>query len=153
MKESDGGYAPFRNTGKNYVFIASGMAEYLILQAWGVDFIAIQSDSIPIPYDISDKIAIVFEDNDMKPAPSGTPLRYRDANNPELANHFKLNVTNKLNAEKVIPIDFQNVLNRDLPKGYDLRDFVNEIDDWQGYIEKEVSLWVKNFKILGDYNG
>jgi hypothetical protein len=146
MKGSDGIFAPFRNTGKKYVFIASGMAEFLILQASGLDYITLQSDSVAIPYDISDKIAVVFEDNDIANA-AGIPENLRDGANPNVYNRFREKVTTKIKA-KVIPIDFQNVLNRDLPKGYDLRDFVNENKDWYSMIKAEVGLWADNYNTL-----
>jgi hypothetical protein len=145
MKGSDGAYCPHRLTGKNAVYIASGMAEYVLLHASGQDYIAMQSDSISLDeFYLSDKIAIIFEDNDKKPAPEGTAYHLLDPIDNTMANHFKLKVTQNIKAKKIIVIDFENVLDRNLPKGYDLRDFVNEYpNEWSEMINNEIEYWYK----------
>lgn len=142
MKDSDGAYTPHRLTGKNTVYVASGMAEYIILHASGLDYVVLQSDSSKINFDLSDKLVVVFEDNDTKQADDDVPYHLRDGVDSSLANMFKLKVTSQLKAKAIIPIDFQNILDINLKYGYDLRDFVNEYPkEWIGLITNEIKYW------------
>ncbi len=144
MLDSDGTYTPHRLTDKNIIFIASGMSEYLILQASGLDYIALQSDTVNIPFDLSRNTVIVFEDNDTKESPEDTPARLCDAVDSSLANHFKLKVTQKIKAKQIISIDFQSILDMDLEYGFDLRDFVNKYpENWIDLIDSEIKYWLK----------
>lgn len=144
MADSDGSYTPSRLTGKKTVYVASGMAEYIILQASGLDYIALQSDTSKIPFDLSDKVVVIFEDNDTKESPLDTPPELRDPLDLSLANHFKLKVTTQIKSNTIISIDFQNVLDKTLPYGFDLRDFVNAYPkEWVNMIEIEIKYWFK----------
>ncbi len=144
MHDSDGSYAPHRITGKSVVYIVSGIAEYIILQASGLDYIAMQSDTAKISFDLSDKMVVIFEDNDTKEAPKETPEYLRDALDSNMANHFKLKVTKNINAKKIIPIDFQNMLDMNLAYGYDLKDFVNNYpENWKELVTSEIEYFAK----------
>ena len=126
---SEGGYVV--NKATDTVFIGSGMAEMIIMELLDLPYIFIQSDSsisnIP-EHNIKGKTVIVFEEND---------------------GNFRSKVTNKLLDKKplcLIGIDFECILDKTLPKGYDLRDFVNEINDFKKIktlIQNEISFWLR----------
>ncbi len=144
MLDSDGTYTPHRFTGKNIIFIASGMSEFLMLQASGLDYIALQSDTVNIPFDLSEKTVVIFEDNDTKESPEGTHDNLRDPINSDNSNHFKLKVTQKIKARQLISIDFQNILDMNLEYGFDFRDFVNKYPkNWIDLINSEIKYWIK----------
>jgi len=99
------------------IFISSGMAEIIILDLLGLSFIGVQADgmfqSIPeeLKYLTRDKFIIVLCDND-------TSFKEKI---PIIRDFFEYSQT--------IIIDFEKMKKQKLPKGYDFRDFCNEIGD------------------------
>ncbi|RLA72056.1 MAG: hypothetical protein DRG30_07795 [Epsilonproteobacteria bacterium] len=145
MKASNGKYSMRKLTGRKMVFVASGMAEFLILEALGnVDYIVAQSDSGEINSVIpKDPLitAIILTDNDMAEIEKEEDEKYRDALHPTKYNRFHGKLTSKISCAKII-IDFCHILNRDIEIGYDLRDFVNEYpEDWAELVDNEIGLW------------
>jgi len=126
---SEGGHIVKKAT--DTIFIGSGMAEMLIMELLGLPYIFLQSDSSIANIqekDIKGKTVIVFEEND---------------------GNFRNKVTNRLLDKKplcLIGVDFECIFDKELPKGYDLRDFVNEIRDFKkvkSYIQNEISFWLR----------
>ena len=99
------------------LFLSSGMAEIIISDLLGLSFIGIQADGMVqhIPKELKelarDKFIIILSDNDSS---------FKEKI-PTIQKFFEYSQT--------IIIDFEKVLNRELPKGYDFRDFVNEVQD------------------------
>ena len=99
------------------IFISSGMAEIIICDLLGLSYIGLQADGMVqhLPPELKllarDRFIIILSDND--------------------ATFKKIIPTIKAFFEysQTIVIDFEQTLNRELPKGYDLRDLVNEIGD------------------------
>ncbi len=144
LKGGSGKFSPHRLTGKKFVYIASGIAEFLILNASELDYIVMQSDGRDInsllPRDVT---AVVLEDNDKRDIKNQEDERYKCFKNPNQFNPFKRKVTEKITGEK-IAIDFEKILNREVKAGYDLRDFVTEhTQNWLKLIEKEVEKEIK----------
>ncbi len=144
LKGGDGKFSPHRLTGKKFVYIASGIAEFLILNASELDYIVMQSDGRDINHLIPrDVTAVVLEDNDKREIKNQEDERYKCFKNPNQFNPFKKKVTEKIKGEK-IAIDFEKILDREVKAGYDLRDFVTEhTQDWLELIEKEVEKEIK----------
>ena len=98
-----------------FIFIYSGMAETIICERLGLSYIGLQSDGMVkhLPVNLKelarDKNIIVLADND----------KTFKAIIPTIREFFS--------HSKTIVIDFEVVLKRELPHGYDFRDFVNEI--------------------------
>lgn len=99
------------------IFLTSGMAEIIISDLLGLSFIGVQADGMVqhLPRELKeltrDKFIIILSDNDSS---------FKEKI-PTIQAFFEHSQT--------IVIDFEKVLNRELPKGYDFRDFVNEIQD------------------------
>jgi len=99
------------------IFISSGMAEIIICDLLGLSYIGLQADGMVqhLPQELKllarDKFIIILSDNDAS----------FKKTIPTIKHFFEYSQT--------IVIDFEKVLNRKLPKGYDFRDFVNEIGD------------------------
>ena len=99
------------------IFITSGMAEIIINDIMGLSFIGLQSDSMVmhLPQQLKelaqDKYIIILADND-------TSFKKII---PDIKLFFEYSQT--------IVIDFERLLNRELPHGYDFRDFINEVGD------------------------
>jgi hypothetical protein len=99
------------------LFLSSGMAEIIISDLLGLSFIGIQADGMVqhIPKELKelarDKFIIILSDNDSS---------FKEKI-PTIQKFFEYS--------QIIIIDFEKVLNRVLPKGYDFRDFVNEVQD------------------------
>ena len=98
------------------IFVGYGIGEFLLFELLELNYMVLQSDSIALnlsnnPYTpkIEDRYIFALLDNDES---CKATLRH-------LKSHFK-------NC-KVYGIDFENVLDRELPKGYDFRDFCNEM--------------------------
>ena len=100
-----------------FIFIYSGMAETILVEALGLSYIGLQSDSmvnhIPehLKEDLRGYCVVILSDNDDS---------FRNII-PKIRNFFEYS--------DVIVIDFENLLDRELPKGYDFRDFCNEIKE------------------------
>ena len=139
MKGGDGRYAPHRLTGKKFVYIASGLAEFMILNASELDYIVMQSDGADINQLIPhNATAVILEDNDKRDIVNQEDRKYQCYKNPNQYNPFKKKVTDKIYGDK-IAISFEKILNRELKAGYDLRDFVkDEPEYWLELIEVEV---------------
>jgi len=99
------------------IFLFSGMSEIIIAELLGMSFIGIQSDSMVrhIPQELKeltrDKFIVILSDND------------------ESFKKIIPTIKQFFEHSKVIVIDFEKVLNQELPKGFDFRDFVNQIAD------------------------
>ena len=141
LKGGDGKYAPHRLTGKKFVYVASGMAEFLILNASDLDYIVMQSDGADINHLIpnpDEATVVVIEDCDKRDIKDEEDKKYKCFKNPEQFNPFKKKVTDKIKGDK-IAIDFEQILDREVKAGYDLRDFVNEHpSDWLDLINEEL---------------
>ena len=135
----DGKFTPKRLTGKEFVFIASGMAEFMILHASNLDYIVMQSDGMDINHLIPKGVtAVILEDNDKKDIVNEEDKVYQCFKNLNQFNPFKKKVTAKITGEK-IAIDFEKILNKEVEEKYDLRDFVKDKpQDWLKLIEKEI---------------
>jgi hypothetical protein len=104
-----------------YIFIASGIAEFLLFELLELNYICFQTDAIIISLERQGELEYLKEfaknrkliflmDNDKASKNCIEPLR----------NFFE---------NKVIPIDFENILDTELSKGYDFRDFCNQINN------------------------
>ena len=99
------------------IFLASGMAEIIINDLLGISFIGVQADGMVqhLPSELKllarDKYIVILSDND-------TSFKEKI---PVIQKFFEYSQT--------IIIDFEKVLDRELTRGYDFRDFVNEIGD------------------------
>ncbi len=111
------------------IFVSSGMAEIIICDLLDFSFIGIQSDGMVqhLPQELKelarDKFIVILSDND----DSFKKII------PQIKNFFTQSQT--------IVIDFEKMLNQELPKGYDFRDFVNKIEDAPtvlAFIEREI---------------
>lgn len=114
------------NKDDEVIFVSSGIGEYLLLEAFGVSYIALQSDhndrhiTAEMIEATHGKIIVYFQDNDDSAKQLGQRLK-------------------SLFCESYfVVIDFETVLDKHLSKGYDLRDFSNEIA--KQYKEKSVSV-------------
>ncbi len=109
-------YCPY-DIKDDYVFLFSGMAELVIIKMLGLSYVMIQADGMVkhLPYELksiaANKVIIILQDNDES---------FKNIV-PEIVNFF--------DSSEVITIDFEEVLGRNLKKGYDFRDFCNEIKD------------------------
>ncbi|MBT5934545.1 hypothetical protein [Sulfurimonas sp.] len=127
-------YTPYKILkDEDFVCIFSGMAELLLMELFGFSYIGLQSDSMVrhLPEELKQltqaKVLVILQDNDDS---------FRKIV-PALEEFFT-------QSHKVITIDFEKVLEKDLPKGYDFRDFCNQI----GNTEK-----IKNILKKGIQNG
>ncbi len=111
-------FIPYRIFDKDnpLLFIGFGIGEFLLFELLQMNYIAFQSDSIAksLTIDKAPKIAnyfllMVLLDNDKSCKETITPLK--DVYSKNL----------------FVEVDFELLLDRDLPKGYDFRDFCNEI--------------------------
>ncbi len=110
-------YMPYKiHADEDFVFLYSGMAELLLMELFEFSYIGLQSDSMVRHLtqelqDLSkDKVIVVLQDNDESFKSIVT----------EIEEFFS-------SSYKVITIDFEKILGKELPKGYDFRDFCNEI--------------------------
>ena len=111
------------------IFVSSGMAEIVICDLLNLSFIGIQSDGMVqhLPQELKelarDKFIVILSDND---------------------DSFKKiipTIKEFFTQSQTIVIDFEKMMNQELPKGYDFRDFVNKIEDAQtvlAFIEREI---------------
>jgi len=109
-------YIPYR-VEDDFVFLFSGTAEVLLMDNFDLSYIQLQADSMiqRLPEELkslcSGKTIVVLQDNDDT---------FKSIV-PEVKSFFI--------RSEVLVIDFEQVLNRELKKGYDFRDFCNEIKD------------------------
>lgn len=117
------------------VFLASGMSELIAFEVMGVDYVLLQSDSTAKAIEnnkqfeglkeaLDGRVMAIFIDNDVSGKSIVSPLR------------------EAFESTQIIAIDFEELLGRELPKGYDFRDFCNEIKDID-VIEKRLSTYLK----------
>jgi hypothetical protein len=117
------------------IFVSSGIGEYLLLEAFGVSFIALQSDHndrhiTPSMIEATHgKIIVYLQDNDDSAKQLGQRLKALFCES-----YF-------------VVIDFETVKDAFLPHGYDLRDFCNEIAKQYGERAKEVIYQMINKEI------
>ncbi|WP_187647233.1 hypothetical protein [Nitrosophilus labii] len=111
-------FIPYRILDENdpTLFIGYGIGEFLLLELLELNYMILQSDSIAFnfannPYtpDIKNRYIFALLDNDESCKKTINHLK----------EHFK--------SCKVYPIDFENILDKELPKGYDFRDFCNDV--------------------------
>ncbi len=103
------------NNNDSVVFVASGIGEYILLELMGVSYITPQSDS-----------TVSGIATDMIEACSGKTIFYlqdNDDSGRKLGAKLKEIFSNSV----FIVVDFEFVLDRYLPHGYDFRDFCNEM--------------------------
>ena len=143
-KDKDGTFIKWKTYGSKtyiphkindeFIFLAVGMAEFILFEMMKVSYILLQSDSIyrhiskEIIYKASGKYLIVLKENDE----SFSKLI------GELRNIF-------ISSELII-IDFETILNRKLPKGFDYRDYCNQMGDIsivEQQLEQEIIRQVK----------
>ncbi len=98
------------------IFIGYGIGEFLLFELLQINYMVIQSDSIahslqanPYVPQLRERYIFCLLDNDTSCRATLEPIKA----------HFK--------ECKVYGIEFENILDRQLPKGYDFRDFCNEI--------------------------
>ena len=115
-------YVPFRILDDDTtVYIAFGMMEVVLMELLGLSYIVFQSDSVAMNFDRSEqflkirnglngKKIVLLLDNDETCAKTVKPL----------SRFFS-------NASEIVVIEFEKVLNRELEKGYDFVDFINEV--------------------------
>jgi len=151
LKGGDGKFAPSRLTGKELVFVASGIAEFMILHASELDYIVMQSDGADINYLIpKDVKVVVIEDNDKKDIVNIEDKAYQCFKNPSQFNPFRKKVTAKI-LNETIAINFEKILDRELKAGYDLRDFITEFpESWKSLIESEIDDLSKKVEKIKD---
>ena len=112
-------YVPYKlHKDEDFVFLYSGMAELILMKLLGFSYVGLQSDSMVkhLPQELKsitkDKVIVLLQDNDdsfKKIVPS-------------LKTFFASSI-------RVVCINFEKLLSRRLPKGYDFRDFCNELGD------------------------
>ncbi|MGD9968814.1 MAG: hypothetical protein AB7S65_00020 [Sulfuricurvum sp.] len=121
----------------DYIFVAVGMAEFILFEMMQVSYVLLQSDSVyrHIPPGVislsQGKNIIVLKEND------------------ESFNKLILELQRIFVGSIVFVIDFEIVLGKQLKKGFDIRDFCNEISDInivEQKIEHELLKQVKDKK-------
>ena len=100
----------------DFIFIASGMSEILLFEFLGWSYLLLQSDSVHKHLEqfrepLKGKVLIILQENDTSSQTLTTNIK---AMFPEL---------------ETVVIDFTQMIDRELPKGYDFRDYCNEIKD------------------------
>jgi len=118
----------------DFIFLASGMAEYILFEMMQVPYILLQSDSVyrhidkEIIAQAHGKNIIILKENDASFAKLIVELRqiFIGAN--------------------VFVVDFEKVFQKPLPRGYDFRDFCNEIGDINIVEEKIEHELIKQIK-------
>lgn len=93
------------------IFVASGIAELLIFELLGVDYFILQSDGIKPD---REKVKSIFK---------GSLAVFVLDNDTSCKAAFE---AFKSIHSDTVAVDFQTMLDKELPKGYDLRDFANE---------------------------
>ena len=115
------------------IFLTSGMSEIIIAELLGISFIGLQSDSMVLHLAkklkelCRDKYIVILSDNDES---------FKKIV-PTIKAFFEYSQT--------IVIDFEKLLNKQLPKGFDFRDFVNQI----GNADKVLSMLESEIIIEG----
>ncbi len=112
-------YTPYKILeDEDFVFIYSGMAELMLMELFGFSYVGLQSDSMVrhLPQELQqltqEKVIVILQDNDDS---------FKNII-PAIEEFF-------IASHKVITIDFENMLGQKLAKGYDFRDFCNQIGD------------------------
>ena len=109
-------YCPY-DIKDDYIFLFSGMAELVIIKMLGLSYVMLQSDGMVkhLPLELksmaANKVVVVLQDNDDS---------FKNIV-PEIIDFF--------HSSEIIIIDFEELLGRSLKKGYDFRDFCNEVKD------------------------
>ncbi len=135
-------YVPYKlDYDDKFVFFAVGMAEYLLFELLEVNYILLQSDSMyryisnELIEKVRNKQIIIFKEND------------------ESFEKLIVKLNEIFVESNIFIIDFEKVLNKKLSKGYDFRDFCNEIKNIvavEQLIELEISKQLKRIK--NEYN-
>jgi len=110
-------YTPYKIcNGEDFVFLYSGMAELLLVKSLDFSYIGLQSDSMVkhLPQELKqltkNKVLVILQDND----DSFKKIV------PVIKEFFSSSLG-------VVTIDFEKLLGTKLAKGYDFRDFCNQI--------------------------
>jgi len=101
------------------VFLASGMAELLAFEILGFDYVLLQTDSeahalerneqgVELKKALNGRTIVVLLDNDESCRGIVAPLK----------SYFS--------DTEIVGLDFQELMGKSLPKGYDFRDFIND---------------------------
>jgi len=120
------------NSDDKFIFLASGMSEFILFEMFEFSYILLQSDGMyrniskETIGQCKDKTIVILADNDDTFKSIIPPLK------------------EMFNLLKMIVIDFEKVLNKKLLKGYDFRDFCNEINN-----KKEILKILENEIIKG----
>ena len=120
----------------DFIFLAVGMAEFIILEAMNVSYILLQSDGMF--HHISDDIIAKAQGRNI------IILNERDSSFGNLILKLQGIFVNS----NIFLIDFEEILNRSLKKGYDFRDFCNEIGN---IVEVEILLEEQIIKQVKEY--
>ncbi|NPA64211.1 MAG: hypothetical protein GXO16_04470 [Epsilonproteobacteria bacterium] len=98
------------------IFVGYGIGEFLLFELLELNYMVIQSDSIahslqanPYTPKIKDRYIFCLLDNDSSCRATLEPIK----------EHFK--------ECEVYGMEFENMLDKELPKGYDFRDFCNDV--------------------------
>ena len=127
-------YMPYKIK-DDFIFLGVGMAEFILFELLDVSYLSIQADSMhsfikdEVIAKIKGKNLIILKENDA----SFEKLIVK------LIEIFK--------DSSIYIIDFEKVLNRKLPKGFDFRDLINEIKNAavvEQLIENEILKQIKN---------
>ncbi|MDP3302116.1 MAG: hypothetical protein Q8S36_09150 [Sulfuricurvum sp.] len=111
-------FIAYRIQGSPFVFTASGMAEVLLFELLELDYFLLQSDSIVKSLGVNVQWKAIKELLDKKLV---IYLLDNDDSSKAAYEAFKALYP------KSIAIDFEMMWDRDLPHGYDFRDFCNQI--------------------------
>lgn len=132
-------FVPYKlNYNDNFVFFAVGMAEYLLFELLEINYILLQSDSMyryisnELIEKVKDKQIIIFKEND------------------ESFEKLIVKLQEIFFESNIFIVDFEKVLNKKLPKGYDFRDFCNEVKNFNAVeqlIEQELETQIKKEKL------
>jgi len=99
-------------TDDEYIFLASGMAEIIALEEFGYSYILLQMDGVRLDeVEEPNKIVVVLQENDE----SSRKLTQR------CIEHF----------DRVKVVDIAQCFKKNAPKNYDLRDFINDQNDFK----------------------
>ena len=114
-------YIPYKiHDDEDFIFLYSGMAELLLVESLGFSYIGLQSDSMVkhLPQELKhltkDKVIVILQDND-ESFKKIVPI---------IEDFFSASLG-------VVLIDFEKILEEQLSKGYDFRDFCNQIRNVQ----------------------
>lgn len=119
----------------DFIFVGVGMAEFILFEMMQVSYILLQSDSV-FRHISKEVIARTHAKNIII-------LKENDTSFEKLI----VELQQIFIGSNILVIDFEKVLQNSLPKGYDFRDFCNEIGDInivEKQLEQELLLQIRN---------